>query len=478
MEHWKEMLLPRGGPVHIGMLCLALASAACQPQPGRDLGTPVAHVVERVLSETPIAGVSIAVGRKGEVAFARGFGFSDLASRRPLDAAAVMDIGSIGKQFTAAAVLKLVERGQIDLDQRATRYVPAWNDAGRGVTVRQLLNHTSGLDDPPFSEEEPEARFLAPAPPDALLAFANTALFRFAVDATWYYANTGYNLLGIMLEQLHRKSYGRVIEDEIARPLGLDTVVHCDRQRAIPNRAHDYMIRAGTAEPVPPIDVSWFGGAGSLCASASDLVRWEQALWNGKVVAPPLLDTMNGVAPIRVDGHALEVPYGFGRAHGTIAGHRKFGHPGTGAGISGALTHYPDDDLILAVLVNTNGRDILHARSIEAQLSAEILGLHPRVQAPTVAIPADRLDAWPGTYAGSFGVGLRVTRCEGDGLCAASVRGGAEPRRRRYRGSGLFEGTQGPGSELQFVPADGQPAWVVHALDGLHDNVLRRINGP
>ena len=460
------------------MLGLVLASAACQPQRADELDSQVALVVERVLSETPIAGVSIAVGRKGEIALARGFGVSDLASREPLTAAAVMDIGSIGKQFTAAAVLKLVERGQIDLDQPATRYVPAWNDSGRGVTVRQLLNHTSGLDDPPFSEEEPEARFLAPAPPDGLLAFTNTARFRFAVDETWYYANTGYNVLGLMLERLHKKPYGGVIEDEIARPLALDTLVHCDKKRAIPNRAHDYMLRSGTPELVPPIDVSWFGGAGSLCASAADLVRWEQALWSGKVVAPPLLDMMNGVAPIRVDGHALDVPYGFGRARGTIAGHPKFGHPGTGAGISGMLTHYPDDDLTLAVLVNTNGRDIPHARSIEAQLAAEILGLVMPARAPAVSIPADHLDAWPGTYAGSFGAGLRVTRCEGDGLCAAPTRGGGEPRRLRYRGSGVFEGMQGPGSELQFVPSDGPPAWIVHTLDGLHDNILRRISAP
>jgi CubicO group peptidase (beta-lactamase class C family) len=460
-------------------MTVVLGLAACQQGPARDgLDTQVAHVVERVLRETSIAGVSVAVGRNGEVVFARGFGVSDLESRPPLPAAAVMDIGSIGKQFTAAAVLKLVGRGKIDLDQPATRYLPAWNDRGLGVTVRQLLNHTAGLDDPPFSEEEPEARFLAPAPPDGLLALANTARFRFAVDETWYYANTGYNLLGIMLEQLHEKPYGRVIEDEIARPLALGTLVHCDKKRAIPNRTRDYLIRSGMPEPVPPIDVSWFGGAGSLCASASDLVRWEQALWNGQVVPMPLLDAMNGVAPISAGDAAMEVPYGFGRAHGTIAGHRKVGHPGTGAGISGALTHYPDDDLILAVLVNTNGRGVPHARSIEAQLAAAILDLDPVAEVPAVAVPADRLDTWPGLYAGSFGIDLRFTRCDGDGLCAAPVRGGGEPRRLRYRGRGLFEGPQEPGSELQFVPATGPPAWVVHTLDGLHDNVLRRISAP
>ena len=177
------MLQPQLVAVHLGISSLALTAAACQPQPGSgDPGGQVARIVERVLRETPIAGVSVAVGRNGRVAFAKGFGLVDLASRQPLDAAAVMDIGSIGKQFTAAAVLKLVERGQIDLDQPATRYLPAWSDGGRGVTVRQLLNHTSGLDDPPFSEEKPEPRFLAAAAPGGLLAFVSTAPFRFAAQ--------------------------------------------------------------------------------------------------------------------------------------------------------------------------------------------------------------------------------------------------------------------------------------------------------
>jgi len=187
---------------------------------------------------------------------------------------------------------------------------------------------------------------------------------------------------------------------------------------------------------------------------------------------------MNGNAPIRTDSAATDVAYGFGRAHGTLGGHRKFGHPGTGAGISGALTHYPDDDLILAVLVNTNGRDIPHARAIEAELAAAILELRSPAKAPDVAVPLEPLEAWQGTYAGSYGVGLRLTRCEENGLCVASVRGGAESRRLTYRGSGLFAGMQGPGSELLVVPADGRPAWIVHTLDGLHDNVVRRINVP
>jgi len=120
----------------------------------------------------------------------------------------------------------------------------------------------------------------------------------------------------------------------------------------------------------------------------------------------------------------------------------------------------------------------LETRQGRGILAAAILGLRSPASAPDVAVPPEQLEAWQGTYGGSFGVGLRLARCEENGLCAASARGGAEPRRLSYRGNGLFAGTQGPGSELQFVPPDGRPAWIVHTLDGLHDNVLRRVNAP
>jgi CubicO group peptidase (beta-lactamase class C family) len=463
-------------PAGVSRTCIAilLACAALPAQsPSGQFESAVAAGVNDVLAKSAIAGVSVAIGRSREVVFARGYGMADLESRRPLDVDAVMDMGSIGKQFTAAAVLKLVDAGRIDLDAPLSRYLPAWKDASRHTTVRQLLNHTSGIEDPPVSEEKPEPRFLEPAGSGQLLAFIQTASFPFAARETWLYSNAGYQLLGLMLEEVHGKPYALVIEESIRAPLGLTSLTWCDKNKPIAKRTRDYYMRLGKPAPIPPIDVSWFGGAGSLCATASDLVRWEQALSNNRVLSPARRAAMHQPTTLQAGNATTTVDYGFGRAFGTFGGHRKIAHPGTGAGISASLAHYPDDDLIVAVMVNTNGPGIPHARDLEARIASTLLAVKsPAIQ--DVLVTPDDARRWAGTYRGSFNAGpMTFTSCEAGGLCAAL---GNKRARLRHRGDGVFIGPLGPRSELRFTPAGRRAAWVVETLHGIHDNVLRRVN--
>jgi CubicO group peptidase (beta-lactamase class C family) len=461
----------------LGILFLLCITAACQTRKPAAVDTTIATIIEDVLQESRITSVSVAVGRGGRVIFARGFGVADLATGRKLDAGAIMDIGSITKQFTAAAVLKLVEDRRIDLDQPLARYLPSWRDNGRAITIRQLLNHTSGLGDAPFSEETPEPRFLAPISFEGLLAHARTAPVLFAREETWFYSNTGYVLLGLLLERLHEKSYGRVIEEVIARPLGLDTLIYCDKARPIANRVRDYVVRDDKVEPIPPVDVSWFGGAGSLCASATDLVRWEQALLGGKIIAPKMFEAMHTPAILRIGDVTMPVDYGFGRVLGAHHGHRMVSHTGSGAGITAMLSHYPDDDLILAVLVNTNGGGVPDAQAIEARLSADLLGFTPDPETPPDApVTPAQATAWAGTYLGSGPLEIHVTGCDEGGLCSAQVGAPGPPWRLRHRGNGVFATPFGSGSEIRFVPASGQAQWFVHTLDGTQYGVFRRTN--
>jgi D-alanyl-D-alanine carboxypeptidase len=453
------------------------AAPRLQESPLAIIDGRVTRVVREVLSTSRVAGISVAVGRSNTIWFAKGFGVADRATGKPLDAASVMDIGSIGKQVTAAAVLKLVDQRRVDLDQPLTSYLPSWNDGGRGITVRQLLHHTSGLQDPPFSEDKPEPRFLKPVAAQDFLAFLGTAPFRYRPQETWQYANTGYQLLGLMLERLHGRPYGRVIEDEIARPAGLKTLVHCDKARPIANRVRDYVVSGKKVAPIPPLDVSWFGGAGSLCATASDLVRWEQALWGGKIVSAVSRGMMHEAARISTDKAADGVLYGFGRELGSLHGHSKIAHPGTGAGISAILSHYPDDNLVIAVLANTNGGDVPHARDIEARLAPALLALPAHDHPPDVPLTAAQIAAWTGAYfSGSYATReLRFTSCGVSALCVAEGKA-TRPLRLRHRGYGVFAGPDGPESELRFAPANSRAEWVVHTLHGVHEDVLRRIN--
>lgn len=452
-------------------ILLACVAIAAQSRPGQ-FESAVTPAVNDMLARSTV-GVSVAIGRGGEVVFARGYGMADLESRRPLDAGAVMDMGSIAKQITAAAVLKLVETGRADLDAPVSRYLPAWKDARGAITVRQLLTHTSGIEDPPFPEDDPEPRFLEPVASEQLLAFIRTASFPFAPRETWLYSNAGYQLLGLMLEAIHGKPYSLVIEESIRRPLGLTSLTWCDKKKPIADRTRDYIVRQGKPTPIPPVDVSWFGGAGSLCATASDLVRWEQALWHGRVLPPALQAAMHSPTAVHAGDATLDINYGFGRAFGTFGGHRKIGHFGSGAGITASLAHYPDDDLIVAVMVNTNGPGVLHARDIEARIASTLLAVEPSAipDVPVTAVDADR---WAGTYRGSFNPApVTFAACEPDGLCASA---GNKALRLRHRGGGVFVGPQGPPSELRFGPAGRRAEWVVGTLHGIHDDVLRRVD--
>ncbi len=461
----------RGRARILFLLCMV---AACQTTKPAAVDTTISGIIGDVLQESRITGVSVAVGRGGKVVFARGFGVADLATGRQLDADAIMDIGSITKQFTAAAILKLVADGRLDLDQPLARYLPSWQDDGRGITIRQLLNHTSGLGDPPFSEETPEPRFLAPISFEGLLAQARTAPLLFTPQETWFYSNTGYVLLGLLLERLYEKPYSRVIEDIIARPLGLDTLVYCDNARPIANRVRDYVVRDDKIEPIPPVDVSWFGGAGSLCASATDLVRWEEALWGGKVIGPELLEAMHTPGIVRSGDVTMPVDYGFGRVLGAHHGHRMVSHTGGGAGITAMLSHYPDDDLIVAVLVNTNGGGVPDAQAIEARLSAALLGFTPIQETPDVPVTPAQAAEWTGTYLGSGPLEIRVSSCEQSALCSAAVGAPDPPWRLRHRGNSVFATPSAPGSEIRFVPASGEAQWFVHTVDGTPSGVFRR----
>jgi len=471
-----------------GIVLLALATAllaarstkhtpaAVRQSPLAVIDDRVTQVVRDVLSTSRMAGISVAVGRSNTIVYAKGFGVADRASGKPLGADAVMDIGSIGKQFTAAAVLKLVDGNRLGLDDTVRHHLPSWNDGRRGITVRQLLHHTSGLEDPPFSEAKPERRFLKPVTSEGFLGFLNTARFRFRPQETWQYANTGYQVLGLMLERLYGRPYGRVIEEVVARPAGLNTVVYCDKSRPIAKRVRDYVVSGTRITPIPPLDVSWFGGAGSICATASDLVRWEQALWSGKVVSAVSRGAMHERAAIKTDRASDVVFYGFGREFGTLHGHVKIAHPGTGAGISAILADYPDDNLIIAVLANTNGGGVPHARDIEARLAPALLGLAAHEHPPDVAVTPDRIAAWTGTYfSGSYATReLRFTACGTAAVCVAEGPAG-RPRRLRHRGDGVFSGLDGPESELRFAPAAGRAEWIVHTLHGVHEDVLRRV---
>lgn len=298
-----------------------------------------------------VTGVSLVVARGDEAPIERSWGLADTAAARRIDHSTAYRIGSMSKQFTAALVLKQVDRGRLSLNDTIGRYLtglkPEWN----GITIEQILNHTAGLP----RDWRVMPRVGENMPRDSLIAMAarSTAPARPA-GAGFAYSNTGYMLLAALVEKLYGKSYGEVLRDEIARPLGLATLGWCGDMEAAGRVAKAYhRTPDGTLVAAPYIHPSQML-AGGICSNAGDIARWNRALHGGKVLSAAsyaAMTTPRGAAA------RANVPYGLGLyVRPTPGGGTVIVHDGSTPGYSGENVWYPAERLSVTMLTNTTGR--------------------------------------------------------------------------------------------------------------------------
>ncbi len=288
------------------------------------------------------AGASVLVMKEGKVLFAQGYGLANRELKVPNRPEFVFRIGSVTKQFTAAAVMTLVEEGKVGLEAPIGTYLPELPEAWRPVTVRQLLQHTSGI---PSYTDTPEygAHMREDLPGLALLkAHVWSKPMDFAPGTQWRYNNSGYYLLGLLVEKASGQPYATYLQTRFFGPLGLTRTRYGTETDFIPGMVSGY---APGGKPAPYLSMSQPYAAGSLVSSAEDLARWTLALHGGKVVKPETLKLMT--TPARTtDGK--EHPYGFGLALRTVQGRRLVGH---GGGINGFVCHVEADPAAQAVAV-------------------------------------------------------------------------------------------------------------------------------
>jgi CubicO group peptidase (beta-lactamase class C family) len=367
-------------------LGLALASPRLAAA-ADDLPARIDAVVREVLADQPSAGAAVEVLRKGRVVVAKGYGKANVELDVPMTERNVFRIGSITKQFTAAAILRLVESGKLKLDDDVGKLLPDAPLHGKHVTVAQLLTHTSGLKN---YTELPETMKPLPLPPARLFALLKDQPFGFEPGQSWRYSNTNYYLLGLIIEKLGGRSYRDFLRDEVLARAGLKHTLYCDNDAIIADRAEGYAGDAKRLKNAGPIDMSAPFAAGALCSTVADLVAWSQALAGGKVVSPASYALMT--TPVKTtDGKAP--PYGFGLALGDRDGHRKVGHNGGIPGFASALVSFPDDELIVAVLANTQG-DV--AQTAAARIVGVALGLPEPPKAKRLPLPD------PARFVGTF----------------------------------------------------------------------------
>ena len=356
MNYWKGLGVRVGQRqwvwFSLSLLAAVLLAGEASARPERLLA-PVARKIERdvaaALRRYEVPGAAVMVIRGGRVVFAKGFGVLDTDRRRPVRAQSLFEIGSITKQFTDAAILQLQEAGKLQIDRPLSDYLPDAPHA-REVTLRQLMAHTAGLPDyitDAHGDVDPAAS--KPATYEQLVARVAGRPLDFAPGSRWAYSNTGYLLLGRVIETVSGESYETYVRRHLLEPLGMaDTHTVADEDH-LADMARGYRHVGGRLERAPAIDASWAGAAGFLVAPMPDLARWDAGLRAGKVVSPDSYRQMTTPFVLTTGERA---DYGLGLFVNPVYGQPRIGHTGGTNGFTAADEYFPDQDLRIIAFTN------------------------------------------------------------------------------------------------------------------------------
>ena len=276
----------------------------------------------RVADHAP--GTSVGVVHGSDTLVLKGFGFANVEDSVPATAATVYRIGSITKQFTAAAILQLVEQGKVQLDAPVSTYLPHFPREGGRATIRQLLTHTSGL--PNYTELPAFADVRRTDLADGqLVALFGGRPLDFPPGTRWHYSNSGYYTLGLVLQQLGGVPYAVYLDQTILKPVGLAHTLYCSVEPLVPHRAAGYSVTSNEVVNASYLSMHLPGAAGALCSTVGDLLHWQQALVGGRVVRPETYREMTTPAVLRDGTHPT---YGFALGVYTLHGHAAVEHSG------------------------------------------------------------------------------------------------------------------------------------------------------
>lgn len=365
--------------VALAMTAACVVPTLAQSRPPR----PPVPAVRRIVDSLALAyiaanrapGVSIEILRGTDTLVRTGYGFADLEQRVPASPSTLYQIGSITKQFAAAAVMRLVETDRVHLDDSLSRYINGLPTPWRRVTVRQLLNHTSGI--PSMTDIGPRwtSRWREDMSTDTLIALTARDSMWFTPGSAWRYDNTAYVLVGVLLDRITGEPFPTYLEEKLLRPLGLAHSYYCDLRRVLPDRAAGYDRDSTGWHRAAYLSMTQPYSAGAMCATIDDLARWNFLLSTGKVVTPAsyrAMTTPSGAAQAR--------GYGFGLVVDTLAGRRRIHHGGGILGFTSANAYFPDDSLSVTVLTNSGSwaPDSLARNVARAALGIPVVGVSAR----------------------------------------------------------------------------------------------------
>ena len=312
----------------------------------------VTRTVNAEMQRQQIPGLALLVSRRGAPVLAQGYGLANVELNVPVHPATIFQSGSVGKQFTATAVMMLVEEGKIGLDVPISKYFSSAPKWWKKVTVRELLSHTAG-----FSDYPKDFDFRRDYTEDQLLKIVASIPPAYAPGTGWSYSNLGYLTLGILIHRVAGEFYGDFLQRRIFKPLGMSTARIINEADIIPNRASGYRLDHGqlkNQEWVSPVLNTTADG--SLYFSIMDIAKWDAALYTDALLKRSALQEMWTVAALR-DGKPNSGGYGFGWFINSKKGHHVVEHEGQWQGFETQISRYVDDELTVAVLTNLGSAD-------------------------------------------------------------------------------------------------------------------------
>jgi CubicO group peptidase (beta-lactamase class C family) len=401
----------RGLNVVVSLLALhALASNVQAQTP--PLPDSVRFAINRVFSTTAndAPGCALAVSRNGSVIFENGYGMANLETGTPITPASIFHVASVSKQFTAMAIMLLQRDGKLSVDDDIHKYLPEIPDYGQKITIRHLLNHTSGLRDQwellimarggRFEENRITEG-------DVLEIVSRQKTLNFTPGSEYLYSNTGYTLSAVIVKRVSGKSLREFADERIFKPLGMrSTHFHDDYTMVVPGRTSAYARNANGQWRVSIPNYDTYG-ATSLFSTVGDLLKWEANFATKTVGDESIFRAMNASAVLTNGDSTL---YGFGRVTETYRGATLVGHSGGDAGYATYVVQFPEHAVAIAVFCNGGNNPALLTRRVADVIIGSKLGPVPPPLTPRVTVSVDQLRPLAGVYTNPVsGASLFVT---------------------------------------------------------------------
>ena len=347
---------------------LVAAWAISLPQASTQVSTNQVDAVFSALKSDRAPGAAVLVVRHGRVAFRRGYGVTDLRTFQKIQANTNFRLASFTKQFTAACVMLLARDGKLHYDDHLTDFFPEFPEYGKSITVRNLLNHTSGLPD----YGELLMKQYANTPPEKVPQILDAGVLKllelqtsgeFPTGTKWEYSNSGYAVLAMIVEKVSGKPFGQFLQERIFAPLKMtNTIAYEKGKNEVPHRAYghsrveDKGKSDGGWQETDQSPTSAVLGDGGIYSSLDDLARWDRALRDHTLLSAA--EMQPALTPVQVSGGPAkpeEGPapaYGFGWFLDPYHGHKRMSHDGGTIGFRTTIQRFNDDDLTIIVLAN------------------------------------------------------------------------------------------------------------------------------